>query len=79
VAAATSEPSHLAKRLGQKAFFAVVKPQILSRLEVAVPSGVQGRLESPSPFPLPQFDSFLTISPQAGEAIVEIAKSPWVS
>lgn len=63
-AAATPEPSQLTKRLGVGNLFRHGVPLILSQPEVAVPSGARARLESPPPFSLPLFDSFLTIAPQ---------------
>ena len=60
--AATPEPGQLTRRLGVGNLFAMGVPLILSQPEVAVPSWGQARLESPPPFSLPTFDSFLTIA-----------------
>jgi dienelactone hydrolase len=62
--AATPEPGQLTKRLGAGNLFRYGVPLILSQPAVAVPSGAHARLEPPPPFPLPLFDSFLTIAPQ---------------
>jgi pimeloyl-ACP methyl ester carboxylesterase len=63
-AAATPEPSQLTKRLGAGNLFRHGVPLILSQPGVAVPTAAQAMLESPPPFSLPLFDSFLTIAPQ---------------